>query len=103
MPAYDVRPSSPWGIEKKRMAMALGLLLGLSGIPRAQTYNFTTVDGSLPPPPNNGDSRVYCPKESWSTVEGAISLWLLWDVLWYFLYPVLLFLITLIISLYYFR
>jgi probable HAF family extracellular repeat protein len=82
MLAYDVSPDSPWGcevrgrlddaaqwqarsmiarqgaapkIEKKLMAMALGLLLGLPGLARADVkFTFTTIDVPLPPPAKQG-------------------------------------------------
>jgi hypothetical protein len=62
-----VRQDAALKIEKRLMAMALGLLLGLPGVATAQTaYTFTTVDVPLSPPPNkfssdtevNGNSAV---------------------------------------------
>jgi hypothetical protein len=48
MLAYDVSPNSPWGIDKKLMAMVLGLLMGLPGVAMADmTFTFTTIDVPL--------------------------------------------------------
>jgi len=60
-------------IEKKLMAMALGLLLGLPGLARADiTFTFTTIDVPLPPPapPNTLSSRTAADANSANAIAG---------------------------------